>query len=235
MKINEFKKLKNMKLSDQEKKDLFNRILNTIKKDDENVKINYPISSPFFRFSFLLKNKQSFVLVFSVFVVFLITTTVFASLDALPGDLLYAIKTNVVEKIPDFVYKSPAKRAENNINKIEKRITEFEKLAEKGRLTEENTKKIEENINNNLSDFDQNVKKIKKGEEDKKGNDGGNTIEKDLEKTLELNLQKHSEKIKNIREDDKVPNKRALESIIERAGSPDSPNDNNHNKDKKEN
>lgn len=209
--MNEFKKLKKIKLSDYEKRDLFNRISNTIKKESENVELNYPMPSPFFRFSFLLENQRTAVLAFSFFVVFFISTTVFASINTLPGDLLYAVKTNVVEKISDFVYITPESQAENNLKKIEKRIGEFERLAEKGKLTEENTKKIEKNIDKNFVDFDHNVEKIKKDKEDKEEN-------KDrMEKTLESRLQKHTEEIKKIREEDKVPNKRALQSVLERA------------------
>lgn len=206
--MNEFKKLKKIKLSDYEKKDLFNRISNTIKKENENVELNYPVPSPFFRFSFLLENRRVAVLAFSFFAVFLASTTVFASINTLPGDLLYAVKTNFVEKISDFVYITPESQAENNLKKIEKRIDEFEKLAEKGKLTEENTKKIEKNIEKNFVNFDQSVGRIKEDTEEKKDR---------IEKTLEFRLQKHTEEIKKIREEDKVPNKRALQSVLERA------------------
>ena len=206
--MNEFKKLKKIKLSDTEKKDLFNRVLNTIKKDDENIEINYPVPSPFFRFSFLFESRRAHVLVFSFFAVFLFSTTVFASLNTLPGDLLYAVKTNVVEKISDFVYITPESQAENNLKKIEKRIDEFEKLAEQGKLTEENTKKIEKNIDKNFVDFDHSVGKIKEDTEENKNR---------FEKTLESRLQEHTEEIKKIREDKRVPNERALQSVLERA------------------
>jgi len=206
--MNEFKKLKRIKLSDYEKRSLFNRVLNSIKKDREDVRLHYPVLSPFFRFSFLLENKRVPVFVVSIFAVFLISTTVFASMNTLPGDLLYAVKTNVVEKISDFAYITPESQAENNLKKIEKRIDEFEKLAEKGKLTEENTKKLEKNIDKNFIDFDHNVGKIKKDTEENKNR---------LEKTLESRLQKHTEEIKKIREEKRVPNERALQSVLERA------------------
>ncbi|MFA6177892.1 MAG: DUF5667 domain-containing protein [Candidatus Paceibacterota bacterium] len=213
MKMDEFKKLKKIKLSDYEKRNLFNRISNSIKEDGENVELHYPIPSPFFRFSSLLENKRSFVLVFSVFFLFLISTTVFASFNTLPGDLLYGVKINVTEKISDLTYLTPESRAEHNLRKIERRINEFEKLAEKGRLTEENTKKIEKDVDKNFGDFDHNLGQIKKDTKENKNR---------LGKMLRSDLQKHTEKIKKIREDKKVSNKRALQSVIERVHSSDS-------------
>jgi hypothetical protein len=212
MKIKELKNLKKIKLSDLEKKNLFTRISNSIQKEDAKIKFNYPVPSPFFRFSFIFESRYVKVGVMAVFILFLSSATTFASLDTLPGDLLYGIKTSVVEKIPSLFYISPESRAKDNSKKIEKRIDEFEKLAEKGRLTEENTKKIEKNINKNLGDFDQNIREIKEraiGKEDK------NYLEKDLESRLE----KRTEKIKKIREDEKVSDKRALQSVLERVDS----------------
>ena len=212
MKLKELKKLKEITLSDSEKRNLFERISNSIQKEDPDTKLNYATPSPFFRFSFLLESRYVKVGIMAVLLLSLTSATAFASLDTLPGDLLYGVKTNLVEKIPTIIHRNPERRAKDNSKFIEKRIDEFEKLAEKGRLTEENTKKIEKNINKNLGNFDQNIREIKKRRVEKEDK---NYLEKDLESRLE----KRTEKIKKIRENEEVSNKRALQSVFERAHS----------------
>ncbi|HEY4513098.1 MAG TPA: hypothetical protein VJH06_01110 [Candidatus Paceibacterota bacterium] len=207
MKMNEFKKLKNIKLSDSEKKNLFARISNKISEGGET-KLRYPEPSPFFRFSFLVQSKHMQMAAFSVFILLGAGATTFASINTLPGDLLYGVKTQVVEKIPTIFHLSPESRAKDSSEKIEKRIDEFEKLAEKGRLTEKNTKKIEKEIKKNFGDFDKNIEKTKEKKEKTR-----------LEEELGDSLERHSEKIKKIRENDETSDRRALESVLERVRS----------------
>jgi hypothetical protein len=212
MKIKELKKLKEIKLSISEKRNLFDRISSSISKEDLDVKLSYPIPSPFFRFSFLFQNKHLQVGILAIFVLSITSATAFASLNSLPGDLLYDVKTNIVEKIPNLFYVSSESKAKDSYEKIDKRIHEFEKLAEIGRLTEKNKEIVEEKIDQNFNDFDKNVRKIKNKE--KKITEEKNYLESELETTLE----KHTEKIRKIREN-KEEDRRALQSVLERAPS----------------
>jgi hypothetical protein len=212
MKIKELKKLKEIKLSISEKRNLFDRISSSISKEDLDVKLSYPTPSPFFRFTFLFQNKHLQVGILAIFVLFITSATAFASLNSLPGDLLYNVKINIVEKIPNIFYASPESKAKDSYEKIDKRIHEFEKLAETGRLTEKNKEIVEEKIDQNFNDFDKNVREIKNKE--KKTIEEKNYLESELETTLE----KHTEKIRKIREN-RGEDERALQSVLERVPS----------------
>ncbi len=219
MKTRELKKLKEIKLSDSEKKDLFARVSNSIREMDNNVNLNYPVPSPFFRFTYIFESRLVKVGAMAVFILFLTSATAFASLNTLPGDLLYGVKTKVVEKIPKLLHVSPESRAEYSSKKVERRIEEFEKLAEKGRLTKENTRILEKDINKNLGDFDNNIREIK-NKKNREESRPENTEKEILERELEAKLQKHSEKIERIREeesDEESSVKNALQSVLERA------------------
>lgn len=239
MKIKELKKLKELKLSDTEKKDLFNRISASIRESGGDVKFNYPIPSPFFRFTYIFESRFVKAGLMAMFILSLSGATAFASLNTLPGDLLYGVKTKVVEKIPSLLAVSPESKAKYNTKKIEKRVEEFEKLAEKGRLTKEHTEKLEKDINKNLGDFDKNIKEIKNKKKEKKEEEKKDDSEEvysslmqepeteteedeilELEEELESKLREHSEKIEKIREEDGAgPATEALESVLERARS----------------
>lgn len=220
--MKEFKKLKEITLSDSEKRSLFERISTSIKKESSDTKLKYSTPSPFFRFSFLLESRYVKVGILAGLILSLTSATAFASLDTLPGDLLYGVKTNVVEKIPAVFHRSAESKAKDNSRKIERRVDEFEKLAEKGRLNKKNTKKLEKDIQKNLGDFDENIREIK----NKKAELRKENYEKEfLETELESKLQRHSEKIEKIREQIKKEEnsyesdstKDALESVLERA------------------
>jgi hypothetical protein len=224
MKIHKIKNLKDIKLSDSEKKNLFNRISDSIAKESPGNALRYPVRSPFFSFSHFLQYRYVRLGTLSIFILLLTSATAFASLDALPGDFLYGVKTNVVEKIPSLFIINPEDQAKDDYKKIETRIGEFEKLAEKGKLTDEKTKTIENNIDKSFSDFDRNVKEIKDKTDTTEGKNR-------LEKELEDNLEKHTEKIKKIRDEGEQSNKNALQSVLERAHSLDGrEGDNNEEK-----
>lgn len=53
---------------------------------------------------------------------------------ALPGDLLYRVKTNVNEKVEAFLAVTPKAKAEHRVSLVEKRLVEVEKLAVSGRV-----------------------------------------------------------------------------------------------------
>ncbi|MDP9249655.1 MAG: hypothetical protein M3M85_04085 [bacterium] len=208
--MRKLKKLKNLKLTDFEKRQLFTRVQSSIKKlpDSGDVNLRYPVPSPFFRFAFLPHTAFMKVGVLALLILTLSGATAYASLGSLPGDLLYGVKVNVVEKVSKLAALSPESRARAETEHIERRIAEFEILAGKGKLTEARTRVIEENIDERLKDFDRSVLDIK----EKSGNDKKQTRE---EKDLDSKLEKHAENIIKIREG-RSPDKRALEAVLER-------------------
>lgn len=224
----EFKKLKEIKLSDADKRELFERISLSIAEKEGKAQFKYPTPSPFYKFSYFINSHHLKVASFAVLILFFSSATAFASLDTLPGDLLYSVKTNVVERIPMLVYRSPEQKAQYNSQKIEKRIHEFEKLAEKGKLTEKNTGTIEENIHKNFSEFDENVQEIKKQKSEyrkavvqKFRIENESEAEEEVEHELQNNLEKHTEKIKEIRARERGHNRKALEQVLERTERPE--------------
>src|SRR3989338_8995568 len=213
--MKELKILKQIKLSDPEKKELFNRV-----QEKAGISPKSPYTSKpgyFYEFSFLVHNKYAKVAILACLILFLTSATAYASLDTLPGDLLYPVKTKFVEKVADLITFSSEGQAKRDTQKIKRRIEEFEKLAEKGKVTENNTKSLEKNINENLDDFDHNLKEIKNRKKDKK--EENTEMEDNLEIELESDLEEHAEKIIEIRKNEKVKDKKALESVLEHAKS----------------
>ena len=204
------KRLKNLKLTDSEKKELFARVQNSIQKlpDSGDAHFEYPVPSPFYRFAFFPHTAFMKAGVLALLVLTLSGGAAYAALGALPGDLLYGVKINVVEKVSKVTSFTPESRARAETARIERRIAEFEMLAEKGELTEEHTRVIEKNIDERLKDFDRNVSDIRQ----KTGNKGQRTRE---ENDLDSRLEKHAENIVKIREE-KSRDKRALEAVLER-------------------
>jgi hypothetical protein len=77
--------------------------------------------------------------------------TVFASGNALPGDLLYPVKTQVTEQVLGAVQFSPASQVAWHAKLAERRATEAESLATEGRLTQESADLIASNVDSEVS------------------------------------------------------------------------------------
>ncbi|MFA6256890.1 MAG: DUF5667 domain-containing protein [Candidatus Paceibacterota bacterium] len=209
--MKELKILKKSKLTESEKKELFSRVKKSVETlSGGDVKdLNYPIPSPFYRFTFMSHSTYMKAGVLALLILSLSGATAYASLGSLPGDMLYGVKVNVVEKVSKIAARSPESRARQESTQIERRVDEFEKLAEKGELTEAKTQVIEKHIEERLKDFDRNVTTIKERK--------GKNIEKIREEEdLEERLEKHAERILKIREEDESSGEEALESVIRR-------------------
>jgi hypothetical protein len=208
--MNKLKKLKNLKLTDREKRELFARVKSSINKlpDSGEAHFEYPVPSPFYRYAFFPHTAFMKAGVLALLVLSFSGATAYASLGSLPGDLLYGVKINVVEKVSKIAAFTPEGRARVETVRIERRIAEFEALAEKGELTEEHTKVIEKNIDQRLKNFDRNVSVLK----ERTGKDKERIHE---EKELDEKLERHAEKIFRIREE-KTKDKHALEAVLQR-------------------
>lgn len=202
MKMKKLKILKQINLNVSEKEQLYSRILKSI---GESPQSSSQIKSPYIWSFFSVERAK--IAAFS-FVVFLLTSlTTYASFNSLPGDILYPIKTKVLEKVIDVVFLTNVGQAKRNSIKLESRIKEFEVLAEKGKLDEKRALSIEVESNKELKKFDDNLEKI---------NDKKNIKEK-LNKELEEKVEKHREQIIKIRDDEKFKDKKVLESVLNRA------------------
>ncbi len=204
--MKELKILNQIKLTDPEKRELLARVS---RKAGIPGEFALSIPTPFFNFSYLFQSSHLRVGILAVLLFAMSSATAYASLDSLPGDLLYGVKTKVVERVADLAAFTPTRRAKRNSVKIEKRIKEFEALEAKGRLTAENSARLEKDINKNFTEFDHRVKEMK--EEVTKME-----TEHEIEAELRINLEGHADKIEKIREKENGKNQRALESVIER-------------------
>ena len=114
--------LKSIRLTDVEKARMLESIFAT------------PIPSPY------MKRIPVFAFVYSFILLITAGGITYASASSLPGDVLYTIKTGVVESVLDVVNRSPENRIVWEEEKVERRIVEAEVLAKQGRLDD---KKLE--------------------------------------------------------------------------------------------
>lgn len=186
--------LKNIRMTDTEKARMLERVF------------SLPTESPYMR------RIPAFALACSLILVLSFGGATYASVTSLPGDLLYPIKTRVVEPMLDIVNYAPEKKIVWEEEKVMRRIVEAEKLAEKDELNDERAEKLERSIEKSSEAFARAVgeadgekaedrkeefrKKIDEREEvsvreEKKGE------EKDEKK--EENKEKQREKVKKLK------------------------------------
>ena len=120
------------------------------------------------------------------------TSTMYASASALPGDLLYPIKTKVVEPMLDFVNKSksPEKQVAWQEEKIVRRIEEAESLAIKDKLDGKRADKLEQSVKKSSEDFAVAAKKTK---------DKGEKVKKEFKEKLDKPEEKPNEHVKKLK------------------------------------
>lgn len=137
--------LKNIRMTNAEKTHMLERVLSA------------PIESPYMKpspfagrrmpvFAFIYSQHTRVILTSCLILVLSIGGATYASGTSLPGDLLYPIKTRVVEPMLDIVNSAPEKKIVWEEQKVERRIVEAEMLAEKDKLDEEKLVALEQSI-----------------------------------------------------------------------------------------
>lgn len=145
---------KNTKLSNEEKSAIKQSVLNFISK--------HPVSSSFparrnFWSSILLTNlnfasTMAILLIFTVLVGGGITL---GAEKALPGDILYPVKVGFSEEVRGWASISEESKANWEVKRAERRLTEAEEMATQGTLDVETREKLEAN-------FDAHTERVKK-------------------------------------------------------------------------
>lgn len=135
---NGIKEIKNIVMTDVEKKRIHDNILSFSSSSKS-------IQSPWFfeSFSFLIKRRNlAYYIVIPL--VFIISGggVVFASQDSLPSSILYPIKVKIVEPIEGAISFSGEAKAKHESSLAKKRLIEAETLAKNGKLTVKNENKI---------------------------------------------------------------------------------------------
>jgi len=138
---NDLNQLKNLKLSLEVKAEMKQKILSSFSAGQAPIT---PVASPYVSKFVFLRHYQNFALIFLVVFSF---GSVFASGGSLPGDILYPIKTKVVEPIAKLTKTSEQAQIEYQVKLADIRIAEIKRLAEEKRTTADNIEKSKEVFN----------------------------------------------------------------------------------------
>jgi len=139
------KDLNSIRLTDAEKTRMLARIFAL------PIKSPYVKRSPVFAFveSYHVRISQ----IGALILIFFITGVTYTSGNSLPGDLFYPIKVEVVEPMIGVVNYSPEDKVVWEGEKVERRIVEAEKLAEKNELDDEKLSNLEKRIEKSSTAF----------------------------------------------------------------------------------
>ncbi|MFA6514940.1 MAG: DUF5667 domain-containing protein [Candidatus Paceibacterota bacterium] len=155
---NGIKEIKKIMMTTDEKKQIFDRILNS----------NIPqqrVQSPWFGYSFMLKIHKSQLVYYVVVPLVIILTSsgvVLASEKSLPEDVLYPIKVSVVEPIRGAFTFSSKSKAKYQSNLATERLVEAEMLASSGKLDDSKEKKLNNLLEKHSISLNKELEKVTK-------------------------------------------------------------------------
>lgn len=162
--------LKKVILSPEEKQAMLLRILNK------------PTPSPYYYHSRFYATLCSIIL--SVGIV------TYASEKALPGEVLYQVKTQVTEPLRDTIQVSPQSKVDWEEEKAIRRIEEVADLSSQNALTEKKIKTAEKNFGNHAEAFTSAVGKLATSSDEKKN----------IKEKFKQKIERESKKIKGDKE-----------------------------------
>jgi len=126
----------------------------------------------------------------------------YAAEDALPGDALYSVKVHVNEEISGLLAFSQEEKADWQIQRVERRLKETEKLALQGSLNKQISETITVNFENHVNDASQHIAVLEA--------QGDVYTAEDLNSRLESSLRAH-EKVFEVL----VRDNEAVETVFE--------------------
>lgn len=157
-----FKKIKEIKLSAQEKRAIFNKIDAFVRENPLNdslksmpldslksMPVPHGIVSPWRQF-YSLQYRHAFSFVIAIIMV-LGGGASFVAADALPGDLLYPVKIGLNEKITP-IFLNDIKKAIYSANLVGKRLKEATALISSDTLNDKKARILNEEIEKRASD-----------------------------------------------------------------------------------
>lgn len=161
--------LRNMHMSEVDKRDVFKRI-NLVIDKIEAVSSEYhqaPVVSPFanklfgkgFTTELFVYIKQRKFVPSLVAVLVLVVTGGFSAIaeNALPGDSLYSLKVNINEQVKGMVAITPEAKARLAVETTEKRLQEAIVLSSQGKFTDEKKQILKIQLDKNASSVKNNV------------------------------------------------------------------------------
>ncbi|MFA5931940.1 MAG: DUF5667 domain-containing protein [Candidatus Paceibacterota bacterium] len=161
------KKLKNIRLSDEEKGSMRAFLLenSTPLSVEQNV-TNKETNRLYYYYQFIknyyfMINKNKFVPTLVIVLVIATTggTAAFAE-KAIPGDLLYGVKTYVNEPVAGIFAFTKEEKTEWKERLVERRLSEAQKLVSLGNFSEVNRVNLENQIKTKIDDFNLNVNEL---------------------------------------------------------------------------
>lgn len=120
--------------------------------------IESPYSTSYWYFNIFQKPLTGALLVMLIMITG--TSVAYTAEHSLPGETLYAVKTQVFEPIRDLVNTSPIQKLEWEEKKVERRIMEAEELAKNNKLDEKRTRELEQKIERSSAAFSAAAKKV---------------------------------------------------------------------------
>jgi len=126
----------------------------------------------------------------------------FAAGDALPGELLYGVKVNVIEKVQSATAVGPEKKVKVQASFAEKRLKEAEKLAIAGDLTPETKIQIEEKFKAHAEDIEATLVELPA------------TAAAEASSQVEASLGTHGEILTKISESADAESKTSIELLV---------------------
>lgn len=121
------------------------------------------ISEPFKAISINMTYVRSFAGVFAVFMV--VGVPVVAE-RAVPGDMLYAVKTEITEELRSSIKLSPYAKVEWETKRLERRVSEARLLASEGKLTAETQAVVAEAVKAHTLAVNEEIATIRETDED---------------------------------------------------------------------
>ncbi len=151
-----------------------------------------PIKTPYFIHivSMMSQSRYAATVVACIFV--LSGSVGYASNQALPGDALYTVKTDMTEKVEGFLVLGEKSKAKHEVKLAERRLEEATTLARAGKLEESIQVELQKNIEEHVAKASEHITELSKKD------DLSDAIE--VTGALEDTLEVHSESLAKISE-----------------------------------
>jgi hypothetical protein len=117
----------------------------------------------------------------------------YASTDSLPGDKLYTVKVNVNEKIEEKLAFTTEAKVIVQTEKVERRLTEVQKLAETNKLSPEKKEIVKQNLEKNISSVAKTIETLKEEGKAEKALDAVAKVTPVLEAHKEVLVEKNKQ------------------------------------------
>jgi len=156
-------KFKQIKLKRKEKAFIEERLLLFMKANPILIKSPYSIKSPYLSIK-MIRNIANPIKILALALILALTTGsgfAYAAENALPGNILYSIKTNINEEVRGLFLGSSEKKMVWEIEKTERRMEEAAELVITNKMTTKTSEEIKTRIDQHTKKISKEIKEIK--------------------------------------------------------------------------